>query len=146
VKICAFLIALSCVSPLAAQSGTSDAAARSNILALEYAWGQAETNGDIKALSGLFANSMVLADYDGTLLTKAEYLARVKSDAKSAGQVVTESMEVQVFRDSAIVIGIYHITGIGKAKPYLRRRRFIDTWLLLDGRWQCVAAAAIPIP
>jgi hypothetical protein len=55
-------------------------------------------------------------------------------------------MEVRVFKDSAIVIGIYHTTGIDKGKPYLRRRRFIDTWLLIDGLWQCVAAAAVPIP
>jgi ketosteroid isomerase-like protein len=146
VKVSALLIALSCASLLAAQTSANDAAARSTILALEYAWSRAETNGDIKALSGLFANSMVLTDYDGALLTKAEYLARVKSDAKSAGPVVTESMEVRVFKDSAIVIGIYHTTGIDKGKPYLRRRRFIDTWLLIDGLWQCVAAAAVPIP
>jgi hypothetical protein len=54
-------------------------------------------------------------------------------------------MNVQVFGNAAIVAGTYRAKGVENGKPYVRRRRFIDTWLLLGGNWICVAAEATPI-
>lgn len=141
-----YVAILACAaSLLATAQDHGDSGARSNILALEYAWDQAQERGDVKALSALFDNSLVFADYDGKVLTKAEYLARVKSDASHLQQVVTESMDVHVLGNTAIVVGIYRAKGVEDGKPYLRRRRFIDTWMLMGGRWICIAAQATPI-
>ncbi|MFZ0762059.1 MAG: nuclear transport factor 2 family protein [Candidatus Sulfotelmatobacter sp.] len=145
-KTMGHVAALACAaSLLAAAQNTGVSGTRSNVLALEYAWDQAQEGGDTKALGEIFDNSLVFVDYDGRLLTKAEYLARVKSDASHLQQIVTESMSVQVFGETAIVVGIYRAKGVEDGKPYLRRRRFIDTWLLIGGHWMCVAAEATPI-
>jgi hypothetical protein len=80
------------------------------------------------------------------VLTKTEYLARVRSDSSQLQQIVTESMNVQMFGTTAIVLGTYRARGVENGKPYLRRRRFIDTWILVDGQWVCVAAEATTIP
>jgi ketosteroid isomerase-like protein len=138
-------IVLACTACLLTAQDTVDAGARSNVLALEHAWDQAQERGDIKALGAIFANSLVFVDYDGVLLTKSEYLARVKSDSPHVQQFVIESMNIQVFGNTAIVVGAYRVKGVEDGKPYLRRRRFIDTWVLTDGRWMCVAAEATPI-
>jgi hypothetical protein len=29
---------------------------------------------------------------------------------------------------------------VDKGKPWERRGRFTDTWMILDGRWQCIAS------
>lgn len=54
-------------------------------------------------------------------------------------------MDVQVIGNTAIVVGTYRAKGIEGGKPYLRRRRFIDTWLLMGEHWISNAAVATPI-
>jgi len=118
-------------------------AARTKILALEHAWNQAEAFKDLKALDALFDNDMVYVDFDGTLMTKAAFLARVKSTHLE--QVVTESMTVQVFNTTAIVSGTYRSNEFKNGKRIQRRGRFVDTWVYKDSMWICVAAQATPI-
>jgi ketosteroid isomerase-like protein len=146
VRISVYIAILACAASLAAVGQNADLGAKSKILALEYAWDQAQERGDIKALSAIFDNSLMFVDYDGQVLTKTEYLARVRSDSSHLQQIVTESMNVQMFGTTAIVVGTYRAKGVENGKPYLRRRRFIDTWILVDGQWVCVAAEATTIP
>jgi hypothetical protein len=87
---------------------------------------------------------MVYVDYDGTLRTKAEFLARVKMSTTHPEQEVTESMTTRVFGSTAVATGIYVAKGVENGKPYLRRGRFIDTWALKNGTWLCVASQATP--
>ncbi|MGA8501625.1 MAG: nuclear transport factor 2 family protein [Candidatus Sulfotelmatobacter sp.] len=141
-----YVVLLACASLFVAAQNYGDSAARSNILALEYAWDQAQERGDVKALSAIFDNVLVFVDHDGKILTKTEYLARVKSDSSQLQQIVTESMSVQVFGNAAIVVGAYRAKGVEDGKPYLRRRRFVDTWMLMGEHWVCVAAEATPVP
>jgi ketosteroid isomerase-like protein len=141
-----FIAAFICSAlSLASAQDNGDAIARSNILALEHAWDQAQERGDVKALTAIFDNSLVYVDYDGKLLTKAEYLERVKSNTTHMEQIVAETMSVQVFGKTAIVVGTYRVKGLENGKPYLRRGRFTDTWILINALWICVAAEATPI-
>lgn len=116
------------------------------VLALEHAWNQAEERKDTKALDALFDNAMVYVDYDGTFKTKAEFLARVKAANAHPQQEVTESMTAYAFGNSVIVTGIYVASGVENGKPYVRRGRFVDTWVFKNGNWLCVASQATPIP
>jgi hypothetical protein len=122
-----------------------DSGYRSNILALEYASDLAQEHGDVKARAALFDNTLVYVDYDGKLLTKAEYLARVKANKTHMSQIVAEDMSVQLFGSTAIAVGTYRVKGIDNGRPYLRHGRFIDTWVLVGKNWLCVAAEATPI-
>lgn len=140
--LCLLILAGMAPAHLWAQGG-DDAAVRSKILALEHAWNQAEALKDLKSLDGLFDNALVYIDFDGTLMTKAEFLSRVKSAHIQQG--VTESMTAQVFGNTAIVTGIYLDREIKDGKPVLRRGRFVDTWVYKDSAWVCVAAQATPI-
>lgn len=116
---------------------------RSRILALEHAWNQAEGFKDMKALDALFDNALIYVDIDGTLMTKAEFLSRVKS--APVQQVVTESMTVQVFGPAAIATGTYVSKEFKDGKAVLHRGRFVDTWVIKDKTWICVAAQATPV-
>jgi ketosteroid isomerase-like protein len=140
-----YIAVLAFATSLPGVGQNADLGAKSKILALEYAWDQAQERGDSKALSAIFDNSLVFVDYDGQLLTKVDYLARVKSDSTHLQQIVTESMNVQMFETIAIVVGTYRVKGTENGVPYLRRRRFIDTWMLRGEQWVCVAAQATTI-
>jgi ketosteroid isomerase-like protein len=136
------LAILSVLSPSLWGQG-DDSAARSKILALENIWNQAESSKDLKALDEIFDNKLIYVDLDGTLMTKADFLSRVKV-AKIA-QVVTESMSVEIFGSTAIVTGVYRAAGVNKGRIVAMRGRFVDTWVHENSTWVCIAAQATPI-
>ena len=115
-------------------------AEQSKIIALENAWNQAEEHKDVLALEMLLHPDLVYVDYDGSIMTKAQFIASIKTPALHPEQIVNESMTAHVFGDSAVVTGIYREKGVNKRKPYLRRGRFTDTWVYQNGIWVCVAS------
>jgi ketosteroid isomerase-like protein len=149
-KSASLLMVLLCVTALfATGQDASDSSTKSKIAALEGAWNQAYKSGDAKALDALLDNGIVLVNDDGSVQTKAEFLASVKPSGTLAGsqeqQVAPESMSVHVFGNTAIATGVFRAKGVEGRKSYVRRERFIDTWIFKDGRWTCVATDATPI-
>jgi ketosteroid isomerase-like protein len=118
--------------------GMSDDEGR--ILALETAWNHAEQAKDVAALDQLLAPQLVYIDYDGSLSSKREFLASVQSKGVSPEQIINEQQTAHVFGDCAVVTGIYREKGTNNGKPYNRRGRFTDTWVKVNGTWQCVAS------
>lgn len=110
------------------------------ILALETAWNHAEQTKDVAALDQLLAPDLVYIDYDGSISSKQEFLANVKSEGLSPEQITNEQQTAHVFGDCAVVTGIYREKGANKGKPYNRRGRFTDTWVKVNNTWQCVAS------
>ena len=126
--------------PAATQSRTAIDPEQTRILALETAWNRAEQEKDAKALDGLLAGTLLYVDYDGTLMSKAQFLASVKAPSLHPEQIVNESMTAQIYGMTAIVTGIYREKGVMGGKPYVRRGRFIDTWINQDGTWRCITS------
>ena len=79
-------------------------------------------------------------DYDGSISTKPEFLANLKSEGLAPEQIVNEQQTAHVIGDCAVVTGIYREKGLNKGKPYSRRRRFTGTWVKIKDTWQCVAS------
>jgi ketosteroid isomerase-like protein len=55
---------------------------------------------------------------------------------------VNEQSNVQVYGDAAVVVGVFRVKGTEKGKSYARRERFVDTWIKINGAWQCVATTS----
>ena len=127
-----------------AQDDTNQAAA-TKILAMESIWNQAEEHGDIKALDLIFDNALIYVDEDGSMLTKAQFLLRARSQGSQPESLVTQTTSVHVYGETALVVGNYRVKGVIGGKPYKREGRFIDTWVLKKGTWICVAAQATPV-
>ena len=135
------LLLLTAAIALAHQStATDDEAGR--VLALEKAWNHALEQKDTKALDMLLANTMVSVDIDGSVQSKSEFLASIKAPDYQPSQAVTEQTNIQMYRDAAVVVGIFRIKGTDKGKPYVHRERFVDTWIKTNGTWQCVATTS----
>jgi ketosteroid isomerase-like protein len=143
-KRLAWIMLLAC-STVAQGQSASDPGDKQKIIALEHAWDQALSGSDLKALSAIFNSALIYIDDDGTLLTKSEYLLRVSETGSRLQQIVTEEMDVQMFGSTAIVVGTYRAKGMENGKPYRRRGRFMDTWVLTGENWTCVASSATPI-
>jgi len=141
-KLLCVCLLIGCAPASWPQSGDENGA-RTKILALEHAWNQAEAFKDLKALDSIFDNAMVYVDEDGSLLTKAEFLTRVKS--AHLQKVVTQSMSVALFGDTAVVTGTYEAQIFGNGKVKVMRGRFVDTWTLRNSTWVCIAAQSTPM-
>ena len=122
------------------QNSSSEEGGR--VLALEIAWNHALETKDTKALGSLLANTFLSVDIDGSVQSKSEFLASIKAPDYLPSQAATEQSSVQVYGDSAVVVGVFRIKGTDKGKPYSHRERFVDTWIKLSGAWQCVATTS----
>jgi ketosteroid isomerase-like protein len=134
------VLLLGVVIALAQQSNISDEGGR--VLALETAWNHALEEKNAKALDMLLASTMISVDIDGSIQTKSEFLTSIKAPEYQPSQAVTEQSNVQVYGDAAVVVGIFRVKGTEKGKPYVHRERFVDTWVKMNGTWQCVATTA----
>src|SRR3981081_4000169 len=74
-KLCFVLLS----NLLMARGQTNDVASdTSKLIALENAWNQAQLHHDAKALNDLVSDAFVYTDYDGTVMSKAQFLAELK--------------------------------------------------------------------
>ena len=82
----------------------------------------------------------------GRLVSKPEYLSRIKWDAPLTDTIALEGMSVHIFGNTAIVVGSYQERQPHDPRHMLKRWRFIDTWVYGARRgWILVAAGASPI-
>jgi hypothetical protein len=121
------------------ESGTA-----ATIRALEREWVEGQSRNDNGALDLIFDNSLVYVEY-GNLVTKGEYLSRVKSASPAASQIAMEPMTVRIFGSTAIVTGTYREKLVKSGTPDIRHWRFVDTWVYKKSVWVLVAAAAVPM-
>jgi len=136
----ATLLILSVALAAARQSNVSDEGGR--VLALEKAWNHALEQKDSKGMDMLLATTFVSVDIDGSVQSKTEFLASIKSPDYQPSQAVTEQSSIQVYGNAAVVVGIFRIKGTDKGKSYVHRERFVDTWIKTNDSWQCVATTS----
>jgi ketosteroid isomerase-like protein len=146
----AFIVAIIvCTSAECAWAQADAESTKSKIVALEQSWNQAYKSGDTKALDALLDDGIVLVNDDGSVESKEEFLASVKSSTPQPTvqqqQVAPESFSVHVFGNVAIATGVMRVKGVESGKSYTRRERFVDTWLLKKGTWVCVGTDATPV-
>ena len=140
----AFLLGVAMATAWARQRSRSDEG--SHVLALDNSWNRALETKDTKALDLLLADTFVSVDIDGSMETKRQFLAGIKAPDYHPSQTVTEQSTVEVYGDSAVVVGVFRSKGVDKGKTYVRRERFVDTWVKINGTWKCVAAVTVLIP
>jgi len=139
------LIALVTIA-VSSVSAQEDSAAISKIVAMEKAWNQAFKLRDTKAIDALLDDSIVLVNDDGSLMSKATFLAAIRSSGSSDDQQVTpESINVKLIHGVAVATGVFRSKGTENGKPFVRRNRFADTWVRKYDTWVCVSASATPI-
>ncbi|HXJ45567.1 MAG TPA: nuclear transport factor 2 family protein [Candidatus Dormibacteraeota bacterium] len=134
------LILVAAAMAASGQTPVSDEGGR--VLALETAWGHAIELKDTKALDQMLASTFVAVEIDGTLSNKTEFLAGIRAPEYQPSQAVNEQINVQVYGNAAVVVGIFRVKGTEKGKAYVHRERFIDTWIKQNQAWQCVASTA----
>jgi ketosteroid isomerase-like protein len=148
-RLTGILMLFVCTGAAVVLAQSDEAATKSKVIALEQLWNQAYKSGDRKALDSILDDGIVLVNDDGSVQTKAEFLASVKPSSSQATaqqqQVSPESLSVHVYGNVAIATGVMRVKGEEGGKAYSRRERFVDTWVLKRGNWVCVGTDATPV-
>ena len=108
---------------------------------LEQEWFAIQQANDWPKLAKMISDDFVIVDSDGSLGDRTTMMDGYKEEAP---RVVSLKMKVLVAHAVApnvvIASGLDDIaTRRGDGGTVHRYERFIDTWILRDGRWQCVA-------
>jgi ketosteroid isomerase-like protein len=141
----ALLIAISgwMSSADAGQGGkaTGYAEAERAVTKAEQEWFAIQQANDWAKLSKLISDDFVIVDSDGSLGNRESMLAGYKEEAPRVLSLKMQVLVAHAVAPNAVVAsGLDDISlrasGGGTTHRY---ERFIDTWILRDGRWQCVA-------
>ena len=126
-----------CVVGVAAQKADPR---ESKLTVLERLWNEAQVNRDSAALDALVSSRFVNTEWDGEISDKQKFLADIKDPRFKPSQANVQDLKINFFGDTAVVTGVYHTAGTYQGKAYDHVGRFTDTWVLDQGKWQCVAS------
>ena len=130
---------------LSARNAPNAEGDETKIIALENLWNQIQVNHDADAMDKMLEADFVLTDYDGTVMSKAQFLSSIRDKSNQLTVEVSEDMKLHRHGDTVIVTGATHEKGKLKGKPYEHQGRFTDTWIKQEGRWVCIASQlAVP--
>lgn len=138
------IILLGCSPVLLLRAQQTDSAASGAIRALEHEWVEAQSHNDNRALALILDSAVVYVEY-GRLVTKADYLLRIKHQDPSTDEIVMEPITLRVFGNTAIVTGSYRETQHKAGMHTVTRWRFVDTWAYKNHSWVLIAAGSAPV-
>jgi ketosteroid isomerase-like protein len=128
----------SCI--LFAQQPSSSEGDEKRIVALENIWNQAQINHDATAMGSMLHPDFVFTDYDGTVMSKPQFLASIRDMSNTLSLEVSDDMKLHRFGDTVVVTGATHEKGKQGGKAYEHYGRFTDTWVRRDREWICIAS------
>ena len=137
----AFLFA---ATAAAAQSAPSHTRAQRELIRLEDGWARGLVKRDTAMFKRHLASGFVYTE-NAEVMSKDDVIKGiVGSDTVTwAGN---SDMRVHVYGSTAVVTGILSMRGRGSSGAFDKRYRFTDTWKLMNGRWQIIAAQDYLIP
>src|SRR5271166_4536519 len=124
-----------------AQSGDMDAHGRERqLVALEHLWNEAQVNRDSSAHANMIGDKFVNTEWDGETSERGKFLADIADPRFRVNALNIQDVKVVLYKDTAVVTGVYHTKGSYQGKPYEHAGRFTDTWVLESAKWECVAS------
>jgi ketosteroid isomerase-like protein len=141
------LAALAALGGSAAAIAQGPAAAEQEIRAMERQWNTARVQADVATLDRILAADWTVTHGDGTINTKAEYLADLKSGArKFSADVQEDELTVRVYGDTAVAAGQSDSKVTYHGRPSGGALRFTRVYVKRNGRWMMIVSHATRRP
>jgi len=131
----AFAVAVQAQTP----AQTETRSVEQELIKLENEWAEAWVKQDVAFFERIEADDYTYTACEGSVWTKAQDLALLKSGQDVITSWVLANMKVRVYGDAAVVTGRATVKETYKGKDVSRQERWTDTWVKRAGRWQCVA-------
>jgi len=130
---------------IAALGGGADAV--EDIRAMEKLWNDARVKADVATLNRILDDQWTVTHGDGTINTKAEYLADLRSgDRKFFADVKQDDFTVRIYGNTAVAAGASDSKVEYKGRPSGGALRFTRVYVKRDGRWVMIVSHATRRP
>lgn len=141
------ILTTACAFPAVARAQTQ-ARAQSDqdiLIKLERDWDFAYHNRDVKFVENVLAKEFVATYAEGGRADRDQELALAASFNQQIDSSTLDEFIIHVYGDTAVVHMTQHLTGPSKGKPLTIAFRYIDVFVMRDGRWQCVASQSTKV-
>ena len=111
---------------------------QTEILRLEKDGAAAIVAGDIKALGDFFSADWKLVDSSAAMMTREQLFKALQAGLMKFASYDESDLDVRVFGDAAVVIGVGKAKGEYKGESFTSNERFTDVFVRQNGKWVCV--------
>jgi ketosteroid isomerase-like protein len=109
---------------------------------LEHEWIDAFMRGDTETLDRILADDFIFTDPEGSLLTKAEWIADMTSGELTFESINIDDLQVRMYGDAAVANGRVTVKARSKEGGFNGQYCYTDMYVKRGGRWQAVAEQA----
>jgi ketosteroid isomerase-like protein len=120
-------------------AGRAQAGVEDDIHQAEEARYDAMIRADGPALARVLADEFLYHQPSGKVATKASYIASFESGDVKIKRAERYDVKIQVYGDVATAMGSTVVDLEMKGEARVVDLRYLNVWVLRDGRWQCVA-------
>lgn len=110
------------------------------LIQLERDWDTAFHLKDVDFIENILADEFIATHGDGSRSDKAEELALVAELSPQVDSSTLDDFTVKVYGDTAVVWFTQHLVGPSQGRPLAVTYRYVDIFVIREGRWQCVAS------
>ena len=131
-----------------ARVGTQSREVRSDqqiLIQMEHDWDMAFRGRNPGFIETILADEFVAIYSDGSRGDKAHELALAAGFDRAIESSTLDDFVVKTYGDTAVVWMSQHATGIAKGAQVTLTFRYVDVFVLRDGRWQCVSSQSTKV-
>ena len=139
------ILTAACAFPAAAQAQARAQSDQEVLMKLERDWDFAYHHKDVKFIENVLAKEFVAIYAEGQRADRAKELQLANEFNQQIDSSVLDEFIVHIYGDTAVVHMTQHLTGPSKGKPLTLTFRYIDIFVMRDGRWQCVASQSTKV-
>jgi ketosteroid isomerase-like protein len=136
-KLAASLVTLLGLITIGVAGETED---RAELKKIEERMAQLLAQNDVDALLPYLSSDWKLVVADGSVLTRAELTEVIKSGKLKFSSDRVEEVDIRLYADTAVVLGITKSQGTWEGTEFTGRDRFTDVFIRKDGKWICVSS------
>jgi ketosteroid isomerase-like protein len=142
------LLCVLAVASAVAAPAAQDQPVRSDqqiLMQLERDWDAAFHRKDVKFIETVLADEFVATYGDGQRADRAKELALAAERDEQVDSSTLDEFIVKVYGDTAVVWFTQHLVGPKEGRRLELTYRYLDVFVLRDGRWQCVASQSVKV-
>jgi ketosteroid isomerase-like protein len=140
ITVCVVVLVLAVAVQAQTLAQTKSGGVEQELIKLENEWADAWVKSDVAFFERIEADDYTYTACEGSVWTKAQDLALLKSGQDVITSWVLADMKVRVYGDAAVVTGRTTVKETWKGKDVSGQYRYTDTWVKRAGRWQLVAS------
>ena len=132
-------------APLAAQTPRRAQSDQDVLMKLERDWDFAYHHKDVQFIENVLAKEFIAVYAEGQRADRAKELKLAADFDQQIDSYTLDEFNIKVYGDTAVVLFTQKLTGPSKGQPLTLTFRYIDVFVMRDGRWQCVASQSTKV-